>query len=107
MSQRTTGSNTGSKPEEQMLERVSSGLRDARERTRLSEQQVVALLAQEGLLITIETLRRWEASGLIHVDSAMYLADVYGLTLDSLAGRRAFRRHRPADDLTPTPHEAW
>jgi hypothetical protein len=106
MSQRTTGTSTGSEPAE-LLERVSSGLRAARERVGLSEQQVVALLAQQGLAITLETLRRWEASGLIHVDSAVHLADAYGMTLDSLAGRRAFRARRPVDDLPPTPRSSW
>jgi hypothetical protein len=107
MSQRTTGTSTGSEPAEQLLERISSGLRVARERTRLSEPQVVALLAQQGLAITIETLRRWEASGLVHLDSASHLADAYGTTLDSLAGRRAFRGRRPLDDLPPTPRTSW
>jgi hypothetical protein len=103
MPQRTTGTGTGSVPGEQMLERIAAGLRVARERTGLNEGQVVALLARGGLAITVETLRRWEASGLIHVDSAAHLADAYGTTLDSLAGRRAFRGRRPVDDLPPTP----
>ena len=47
-------------PAEQVLERIAAGLRVARKRTGLSEQQVVALLAQQGLAITVRTLRRWE-----------------------------------------------
>ncbi|MDP9258865.1 MAG: hypothetical protein M3Q31_20270 [Actinomycetota bacterium] len=63
----------------------------------------MAILARQGLAISTETLIRWETSGLIHVDSASQLADAYGTTLDSLAGRRAFRQQHPADDLPPTP----
>ena len=67
---------------------------------------MVALLAQQGLAITAETLRRWETSGLIHFDSASRLADAYGATLDSLAGRRAFGWRHPADDLPPSPRSS-
>jgi hypothetical protein len=102
MPQRTTSTGTGPAPAEQ-LERIAAGLRVARQRTGLSEGQVVALLAQQGLAITTETLTRWETSGLIHVDTAVHLADAYGTTLDGLAGRRAFRQRRTADDLPPTP----
>jgi hypothetical protein len=107
MSQRPTTTGTGPVAAEQVLERIAAGLRTARKRTGLSEGQVVALLAQGGLVITPETLRRWETSGLIHVDSASRLADAYGTTLDSLAGRRAFSRRRPADDLPPSPGSSW
>ncbi|MDX6631478.1 MAG: hypothetical protein QOH00_3724 [Gaiellales bacterium] len=107
MSKRTTSTVTGSVPAEQVLERIAGGLRMARARTGLSEHQVVALLARQGLAITAETLQRWEASGLIHVDSASRLADAYGTTLDSLAGRRAFRQPNPADDLPPLPRSSW
>src|SRR5258706_2627636 len=96
MPQRTTSTGTGRAPAEQVLERVAAGLREARQRTGLSEGQVVALLAQQGLAITTETLTRFETSGLIHVHSASHLVDAYGTTLDSLAGRRAFRGQRPA-----------
>ena len=102
MARRTTSPGTEPASAEQ-LERIAAGLRAARQRTGLSEEQVVALLARQGLAITTETLVRWETSGLIHVDSAMHLADAYGTTLDSLAGRRAFRQRRTADDLPPTP----
>jgi pantoate kinase len=107
MPQRATSTGTGPAPAERVLARVAAGLRVARQRTGLSEGQVVALLAQQGLAITTETLTRWETSGLIHVDSASQLADAYGTTLDSLAGRRAFRGQRPADDLPPTPRTSW
>ena len=107
MPQRPTSTDSGSVPAEQVLERIASGLRVARKRTGLSEAQVVALLAQQGLVITSRTLQRWEESGLIHVDSATHLADAYGTTLDSLAGRRAYRRHRPTDDLPKPPRGSW
>lgn len=107
MSQKCTTTGSGPAPAEQLLERIATGLRVARSRTGLSEQQVVALLAQQGLAITVETLRQWEASGRIHVDSASQLADAYGTTLDSLSGRRAFRRRHPADDLPATPRSSW
>jgi hypothetical protein len=35
------------------------------------------------------------------------LADAYGTTLESLAGRRAFRGRRPVDDLPPAPRGSW
>ena len=87
--------------------RIAAGLRAARLRTGLSEQQVVELLAQQGVEATIATVRRWETSGLILVDVAAHLADAYGTTIDSLAGRRAFTQRRPTDDLPPAPRSAW
>ena len=61
----------------------------------MSEQQVVAMLAEQGFRITVTRLRGWERTGVIRVDAASRLADVYGITIDSLAGRRAYRtRHR-------------
>jgi len=107
MPQRPTSTDTGRVPAEQVLERIAAGLRMARKRTGLSEGQVVALLAQQGLAITTRTLQRWEASGLIHVDSASHLADAYGTTLDSLAGRRSFRHYGATDDLPRTPRGSW
>jgi hypothetical protein len=69
---------------------------------------VVDLLAAQGVEITTSTLQRWESSGLLSFDSAVRLADIYGTTIDSLAGRRAFRPHQPADDDLPTtPRSAW
>jgi transcriptional regulator with XRE-family HTH domain len=107
MPQRPTTTPADALPAEQSLERIAAGLRTARKRTGLSEQQVVGLLAQQGLAITTATLRRWEASGLIHVDSAARLADAYGTTLDSLAGRRAYSRSHPVDDLAPSTRSSW
>jgi hypothetical protein len=107
MSERPTTTGSGPVPAEQVLECIAAGLRTARKRTGLSEGQVVALLAQQGLAITTETLQRWETSGLIHFDSASRLADAYGTTLDSLAGRRAFSRRHRADDLPPSPRTSW
>lgn len=92
---------------EQTLARISAGLRAARLRTGLSEERVIALLGQQGLDITPATLQRWETTGLIHLDSASQLADAYGTTLDTLAGRRAFRQRHPTDDLPPAPRSAW
>jgi hypothetical protein len=107
MPQGATSTGTGPAPPEQVLERIAAGLRQARARTGLGEQQVVDLLAQQGLVITVGTLQRWETCGLIHVDSALHLADAYGTTLDSLAGRRAFQQRRPAGDLPPAPRSPW
>lgn len=107
MPQRPTSTDSGAVPAEQVLERIAAGLRVARKRTGLNEEQVVALLAQQGLVITVRTLQRWEQSGLIHVDSAAHLADAYGTTLDSLAGRRAYRQYRATDDLPKTPRGSW
>ena len=73
------------------LEVVGRALRGARARTGMSEQQVVAKLAEDGFAITVTRLRTWERTGVIRVDAAARLADAYGITLDSLAGRRAFR----------------
>jgi hypothetical protein len=73
------------------LEVVGRALRGARARTGMSEQQVVAKLAGAGFVITVTRLRTWERTGVIRVDAAARLADAYGITLDSLAGRRAFR----------------
>jgi hypothetical protein len=107
MPQRSTGTGTGSAAADPLLERIAAGLRVARERTGLSEQQVVALLEQQGLAITLETLQRWEVTGEVQLDSAAQLADAYGCTLDSLAGRRAFRGRSPVDDLPPAPRSSW
>lgn len=78
------------------IEEVARALRGARARTGMSEHQVVALLAEHGFKITVTRLRSWERTGVIRVDAAARLAGVYGTTLDTLAGRRAFRaRHQP------------
>jgi hypothetical protein len=79
-----------------VLEDVARALRGARARTGMSEQQVVAVLAEQGFRITVTRLRGWERTGVIRVDAASRLADAYGITIDTLAGRRAFRaRHQP------------
>jgi hypothetical protein len=73
------------------LAAVAHALRGARARTGMSEQQVVAKLADDGFAITVARLRAWERTGVIRVDAAARLADAYGITIDSLAGRRAYR----------------
>lgn len=80
---------------------VARALRGARARTGLSEQQVVALLAEQGFEITVSRLRRWERTGVIRVDAAARLADAYGSTIDGLAGRRAYRPRPPARGAGP------
>jgi hypothetical protein len=73
------------------LAAVAQALRGARARTGMSEQQVVAKLADDGFAITLTRLRTWERTGVIRVDAAARLADAYGITIDSLAARRAYR----------------
>ncbi|HEY3613918.1 MAG TPA: hypothetical protein VGK92_09445 [Gaiellales bacterium] len=101
-----TGAATGAAPG-QRLERIATGLRSARLRAGLDERRVVELLARQGLEVSLQTLLRWEESGLIHVDAAVQLADAYGTTLDMLAGRRAYAPRHPNDDLPPAPRSAW
>jgi hypothetical protein len=98
---------TGTTSAEQMLARIAAGLRAARLRAGLDEQRVVDLLARQGFEVTVETLQRWEKSGLIHVDAAVHLAEVYGATVDTLAGRRAYATRHPNDDLPPAPRSTW
>lgn len=92
---------------EHLRAQIAAGLSAARLRTGLSERQVVDLLGQQGLEISAPTLHGWESSGLLHVDSAVHLADAYGTTMDVLAGRRAFRQRRPAADLPPASRGSW
>jgi hypothetical protein len=75
-----------------VLAAVAEALRGARARTGMNEHQVVAKLAESGFAITVARLRGWERSGVIRVDAAARLADVYGITLDALSGRRAYGR---------------
>jgi hypothetical protein len=76
---------------------VAQALRGARARTGMSEQQVVDKLAEDGFAITVARLRAWERTGVIRVDAAARLADAYGITMDALSGRRAYRsRPHPA-----------
>ena len=83
------------RPVDPAVAEVAQALRGARARTGMSEQQVVAMLAEQDFRITVTRLRGWERTGVIRVDAASRLADVYGITMDSLAGRRAYRtRHR-------------
>ncbi|HET6174357.1 MAG TPA: hypothetical protein VFD90_17235 [Gaiellales bacterium] len=80
---------------------VALALRGARARTGMSEQQVVAVLAEQGFSVTVARLRSWERTGLIRVDAASRLADAYGTTIDALAGRRAYRSRPPASPDLP------
>jgi transcriptional regulator with XRE-family HTH domain len=70
------------------LERVARALRSARARTGLSEEQIVAMLNQRGAAISLLALRRAERVGTIDLALAARLADIYGMTTDTLAGRR-------------------
>jgi hypothetical protein len=97
----------GAAASEQVLAGIADGLRAARLRAGLDEQRVVDLLARQGFEITPSTLRRWEETGLIHVDAAVHLAEVYGATIDTLAGRRAYAARHPYDDIPPAPRSAW
>jgi hypothetical protein len=74
-----------------VLDEVARSLRAARARTGMSEVQVVAVLAEQGFKITVTRLRGWERTGVIRVDAAAQLANAYGTTIDSLAGRRSYR----------------
>ena len=74
-----------------VLDDVARALRGARARTGMSEQHVVGVLAEQGFKVTVTRLRGWERTGVIRVDAASRLADAYGITIDSLAGRRAYR----------------
>jgi hypothetical protein len=94
-------------PAHQVLERIATGLQAARLRAGLDEQRVVDLLAKQGFEITTETLKHWEETGLVHVDAAVHLAEVYGATIDTLAGRRAYAPQSATDGLPPTPRSAW
>jgi transcriptional regulator with XRE-family HTH domain len=71
-------------------DRVSAALRKARERAELTEQQVIDLMGARGVSITAATIERWERTGGIRLEEAVDLAAVYHLSLDELAGRRAW-----------------
>ena len=81
------------------LERVAKGLRGARARTGLSEEEVVSILARQGMALTIADLRRAESTGAVGLALAARLADIYGTTTDGLAGRRLHRRRPSLDDF--------
>jgi hypothetical protein len=78
---------------------VARALRGARARTGMSEHQVVAKLAEDGFKITVTRLRGWERTGVIRVDAASHLADAYGITIDTLAGRRSYQARHPSTAL--------
>jgi hypothetical protein len=82
------------------LERVARGLRSARARTGLSEQQTVALVNERGAAISLMVLVRAERTGVIDFSLAVHLADVYGMTTDCLAGRRAGQRQVASPGLS-------
>jgi hypothetical protein len=81
------------------LERVAKGLRGARARTGLSEEEVMSILARQGIAVTIADMRRAESTGAIGLALAARLADIYGTTTDGLAGRRLHRRRPSLDDF--------
>jgi len=82
------------------LERAARGLRGARSRTGLSEEEVVSILARQGVALAVVDLRRAESTGVIGLALAGRLADIYGTTTDGLAGRRLHRRRASLDDFT-------
>ncbi len=71
-------------------DRISAALRSARERASLSEQEVVELMHARGVAISAASLERWERTGGIRLEEAVDLAAVYHVSLDELAGRRAW-----------------
>jgi hypothetical protein len=71
-------------------DRISAALRSARERAALDEQQVIDLMRARGVSISVATLERWERTGGIRLEEAVDLAAVYHMSLDELAGRRAW-----------------
>jgi hypothetical protein len=84
-----------------VLDRVAKGMRGARARTGLTEAGVVAILERQGIALSVAALRRAETTGAIPLALASCLADVYGTTVDRLAGRRCDRK-RPSLDAFPT-----
>jgi hypothetical protein len=71
-------------------DRISAALRRARARTTLCEDEVVDMLHARGVSISAATLGRWERTGGIRLEEAVDLAAVYHMSLDELAGRRAW-----------------
>jgi hypothetical protein len=82
-----------------VLERVAAALRGARARTGLSEERVVAILAEKGIAGDVRALRRAERTGMIDLAFASHLADLYGTTTDCMAGRRPNRQQVSSLDL--------
>jgi hypothetical protein len=71
-------------------DRISAALRAGRARAGLDEQQVIELLRVRGVSVTPATLERWERTGGIRLEEAVDLAAVYHMSIDELAGRRAW-----------------
>jgi hypothetical protein len=71
-------------------DRISAALRNARARAGLSEQEVIDLLHARGVSISAATIERWERTGGIRLEEAVDVAAVYHMSLDELAGRRAW-----------------
>jgi hypothetical protein len=71
-------------------DRISAALRKARRRAGLTDQQVIDLMGARGVSITAATIERWERTGGIRLEEAVDLAAVYHLSLDELAGHRAW-----------------
>jgi hypothetical protein len=71
-------------------DRISAALRSARARAGLDEQEVIDLLQARGVSISLATLERWEHTGGIRLEEAVDVAAVYHMSVDELAGRRAW-----------------
>ncbi len=71
-------------------DRISAALRAGRTRAGLDEQEVVELLRVRGVSVTRATMERWERTGGIRLEEAVDLAAVYHMSIDELAGRRAW-----------------
>jgi hypothetical protein len=71
-------------------DRISAALRGARERASLDAQEVADLMRARGVSISTATLERWERTGGIRLEEAVDLAAVYHISIDELAGRRAW-----------------
>ena len=71
-------------------DRISAALRAGRERAGLDEHEVVELLRVRGVSVTRATIERWERTGGIRLEEAVDLAAVYHMSIDELAGRRAW-----------------
>jgi hypothetical protein len=81
-----------------VLDRVAQGLRGARARTGMGEADVVAILERQGIALTVSALRSAESTGVLGLALAACLADIYGTTMDGLAGRRVHRTRLSLDD---------
>jgi hypothetical protein len=65
----------------------------------LSETEVVAILERRGIPSSVAALQGAETSGVIALGLAACLADVYGTTIDGIAGRRLHRKLPSLDDF--------